>query len=286
MQHVTTNQIRIPSGNLSVDDEQLKRKREELKKKLKEGKKVVVEQSGNVNPNDNSNTGNNIQIPPGKLAVDDEQLKRKREELKKKLKEGKKVVVDQSGNVNPNDNSNTGNNIQIPPGKLAFYWYEDDQQLLQEEIAAMNNFFPQFQLAKFEEDGRLYWHGTVEPEVLGGTSWYLQLIYDNSHPHNNNYGGSVKVYSIEPDLDEMATEFYEVNSKVIPHLLTDGAGHKYMCTSEKENFQTGANNRTTSAASCLAWAMKWIACYELLIAEDDQRKWDELYNKFATHGNF
>lgn len=281
-QHNTQFSI-IPKGIFSVDDEQLKRKREELKKKLQKGEKVVVEKSGNVNPNDN--TGNSIQIPKGILAVDDEQLKRKREELKKKLREGKKVVVEKSGNVNPNDNTNTGNNIQIPPGKLAFYWYEEKPQLLQEEIAAMKNFFPQFQLDKFEEDGRLYWHGTVTPEVLGGTQWYLQLIYDNSHPHNNNYGGSVKVYSIEPDLDELATDFYEANSKVIPHLLTDGAGHKYMCTSEKENFQTSAS-RTTSAASCLAWAMKWIALYELLISEDDTSKWNELYSKFSTHGNF
>ena len=223
-------------------------------------------------------------IPNGKFEVDDEQLKRKREELKKKLREGKKVVVEPSGNVNPNEN-NTGNNIQIPPGKLAFYWYEDKPQLLQEEIASMKNFFPQFRLEKFDEDGRLYWHGMVTPEVLGGTQWYLQLIYDNSHPHKNNYGGSVKVYSIEPDLDELAADFYEANSKVIPHLLTDGAGHKYMCTSDKEDFHSSAT-KTTSAASCLAWGMKWIACYELLISEDNTQKWNELYSNFSTHGNF
>lgn len=280
----TGDSIQIKPAKLAVDNEQLKKKREELKKKLQRGDKVVVEKSGNVNPDANANTGDSIQIKPAKLALDNEQLKKKREELKEKLRAKQKVVVEKSGNVNPDANSNTGDSIQIKPAILAFYWYEENPELLQNEIAAMKNFFPQFQLDKFEEDGRLYWHGTVEPHVLGGTKWYLQLIYDNSHPHNNNYGGSVKVYSIDPDLDEVAEEFYATNGKVIPHLLTDNAGHKYMCTSEKDNFLTGSDKKT-SAATCLVWALKWIACFEILMSEEGNN-WDKFYSDFATHGTF
>jgi hypothetical protein len=269
--------ILIPPGKLANSDEQLRKKREELKKKLKEGSKVVVEKSGNINPNDNSNTGNNIQIPPGKLADNDEQLRKKREELKKKLKEGSKVVVEKSGNINPNDNSNTGNNIQIPPGKLAFHWYEEKPKLLQEEISAMRNFFPQFKLDHLD-DGRMFWHGVVMPEVSGNTQWYLQAIYDNNHPARNYFGGSVKVYSIEPDLEELVDDFFRIFDKPLPHIIKPpGTNMVFLCTSGIDDFKVDASVATTSAAGCITWAVKWIAAYELFL------EGDITYEEFKGH---
>jgi hypothetical protein len=282
MQKIKKNLCFIPMGKLAVDEDELKRKRQLLKDKLQKGEKVVVEKSGNVNPNDDNKTGDNIQIKDGILAVDEDELKRKRQLLKDKLQKGEKVVVEKSGNVNPNDNSNSGDDIQIKPGKLAFYWYDENPDLYNAEIVAMNKYFPQF---KFEKEDAGYWHGIVKPEILGGTKWYLQLAYDNGHPHNNNFGGSIKVYSIEPDLDELVNDFRDAFGKPLPHILTDPAGHKYMCTSERSDFNANITGVVTTAASCLTWAMKWISFYEILIAEDNTQKREEIYNVFAGHGN-
>jgi hypothetical protein len=189
-----------------------------------------------------------------------------RAKLRKMLTSGQKVKVTPGGKiVDPKDSaeSSTQNAITIPPGKLAsFYWYENNTALLTEEKRAMSKFFPQFELAKLT-DGRLYWHGYVDPGLYpDSTAWYLQAIYDHNHPHNKSYGGSVKVYSIQPDLDVMVRQ-----AKIpIPHLLRDHDGHVYLCTARPEDIKAG--NIATSAASSLAWAMKWISSFELYLAGD------------------
>jgi hypothetical protein len=78
------------------------------------------------------------------------------------------------------------------------------------------------------------------------------VIYDHDHPNNNAYGGSVKIYSIDPDLDELQAE---VGGRGLPHVLRDGLGNLYMCTARAEDVEAG--NVVTSAASSLGWATKW-----------------------------
>lgn len=151
--------------------------------------------------------------------------------------------------------------IVIPQGKLAasFYWYERDPELLRSEIQVMQNFFPQFTLGKLE-DGRLCWVGTLTPKnVRKNAKWYLQAIYDHNHPNNSTYGGSIKVYSIEPDLEKIYRDI-----GAIPHLVRDAAGHLYLCTARPQDVKVG--QISTSAASALSWAAKWITTFELWIA--------------------
>jgi hypothetical protein len=275
-----TNNYSIPIGKLSAEDP-LKAKREELKKRLLEQQgKVTIGNNGFVNTDPNVNqaaTGNQIQIPPGKLAIDDEELKKKREELKKKLLEGQKIVIANNGNVSPDSsNANTGDKIQIPPGKLAsFYWYDKDFELFQEEVAAMKHFFQDnFQLDKLE-DGRLFWFGTLNTGLLGNNAWHLQLVYDNNHPSNSSYGGSVKVYLVSPDIDDLQNEL----GVPLPHILKDAANNLYLCTAERGSFYA-SRNKSTSAASCLSWAVKWIAVCEMFIGGE------VTYEEFANHGKF
>jgi hypothetical protein len=147
--------------------------------------------------------------------------------------------------------------IEVPPGKLAsFYWYQSDPELYQGEITAMNRFFPGFKLQQ-ESDGRLSWVGWVTPGMLADArrSYYLQVVYEHSHPSNDSFGGSIKVYSIDPDLNEIA------KVSAIPHTLPDSAGQLYICTSRPEDFNAGRT--VTSAASAIAWAVKWIAVFEM-----------------------
>jgi hypothetical protein len=139
-------------------------------------------------------------------------------------------------------------------------WYERDPQLLRDEQRAMNRFFGQFQLMKLS-DGKLAWEGSVVPKVLGDHQWYLQVVYDHNHPHNNDYGGSLRVYSIMPDLDELEDEHGS-----LPHTLHDSKGHVYLCTSRPGDFKVGTTQ--TTAAAALGWAIKWIAAFELWINGD------------------
>ena len=135
-----------------------------------------------------------------------------------------------------------------------FYWYERNPELLKSEQLAMQTFFPKFVLDKLD-DGRLCWIGTLNPRGDVGGTWTLMVVYDNNHPHNNSYGGSLRVYSVQPDLNEL---YKAVGT--LPHVLRDSNGDLYMCTARKEDIDSG--DKTTSAAKALGWAAKWIYAVE------------------------
>ena len=204
-----------------------------------------------------------IIIPHGKLSSqDDTSAAEKRKKLREALLKGNSVIV-KTGEVKAeNETRPNEQNISIPEGKLAsFYWYEDNKALLKAEKVAMKKHFPKFKLEK-NDDGRLYWVGNLNNITGEDSNWYLQVIYDNNHPSNDSYGGSVKIYPIKPVLEDISESLGEN----IPHILTDSDGYMYICTARKEDVQIGAT--TTTAASSLAWAAKWIAAFELWLAGD------------------
>ena len=255
----------VPIGKLAADTAAEERK--ELRRILLNGDEIKITQSGDAKPASEvkPGDGNTISVPKGKLAADAaaEERKKIREAL---LKGDKEVKITQSGDAKPASEvkPGDGNTIVAPKGKLAasMYWYENDPELYREEVMAMNKQFPQFELRKLS-DGRLCWIGTVKPvSVRKNAEWMLQLVYDHNHPSNNNYGGSVRVYVIDPDLDAM-------NKKLggIPHLLRDASGNIHLCTARREDVRVG-RTRSASAVSCLAWAIKWIVVFELWLAGD------------------
>ena len=257
--------ISIPAGKLA-DDEALKRKREELKKKLLEGKKIPISPTGSVTTGTDADKG--ISIPAGKLA-DDEALKRKREELKKKLLEGKKIPISPTGSVTTGTDADKG--ISIPAGKLAInQWYEKDPGLLSAEKAAMTHAFPHFTLETLE-DGRLAWIGELNIGVMGDTSWNIMAVYNNNHPQQV-MGSSVRVYLVEPDIQEVINGMGWQPT----HLLRDSNNQLYLCTAEAGNIKTG--KEVTSAASVIAWAVKWLMAFELVWTGDLPKA------KFNEHG--
>ncbi|GEM_PF-1476815 len=163
------------------------------------------------------------------------------------------------GNSPAADNSAPAKAIDIPSGKLgaSFYWYERDPQLYRGEVSAMQRFFPSFRLEKLS-DGRLYWWGAFYPRTVNPKAcWVLQALYNQNHPDNSSYGGSIRIYTIQPVLEDLRHQIGES----IPHVLTDEFGKNYFCTNRTEDMKTGAVS--TSAASALSWAAKWIHCYEL-----------------------
>lgn len=261
MNHLFT----IPASKLASDDEALKKKREELKKKLLEGKKISIDPgTGNVT----KGSGQGITIPAGKLANDDEALKKKREELKKKLLEGKKIPIGKDGNVTGGGSTQ---GITIPAGKLAVnQWYEKDPGLLAAEKAAMAHAFPQFELEKLD-DGRLAWTGSLNVGVMGDNTWYIMAVYNNNHPQQV-MGSSVRVYLVEPDINELIAGLGWQPT----HLLRDSNNQLYLCTAEAGNIKAG--KEVTSAASVVAWAVKWLMAFELVLTGDLPM------SKFNEHG--
>lgn len=255
--------ISIPEGRLAADDAALKAKREALKKKLLEGGKITLKQDGGVT--EGSETQNStISIPKGKLATDDAALKAKREALKKKLLEGGKITLKQDGGVTDGSGSQNST-ISIPKGKLAAQWYEKNPMLLEAEKAAMAKCFPHFTLDKLD-DGRLYWMGELTPGIYETKfdqrmTYTVMAVYNNNHPQQI-MGSSVRIYPVLPDVDDLIQK-----AGFRPfHLLRDSSDNLYLCTNEADNVATG--NTVTTAASVLAWAVKWLMSYELVLTGD------------------
>ena len=192
-----------------------------------------------------------LNIPAGKFAGEDAAAKKARElreQKRKALLEGKKLVL--------------GNDQTAPAGKLAAQWYETNPQLLLNEKISMSRFYHNFTLEKLE-DGRLCWSGTLNVGIAESKNgiareYHVIAVYDNNHPIQQ-MGSSVKVYPVFPDVDELIEE-----CKFIPHhLLRDHVNNLYLCTNEAGDQKIGQT--TTTAASVLGWAQKWLMAYEFVL---------------------
>lgn len=268
-----SSSIVVPKGKLAADDAAAK-KRKELAEKLRNSQPVKIAPNGNVTGQGGEST---ITIPKGKLAADDA-IKRAREKVKQDLLDrgriktallnAEPIII--SGTGKPTDNPNEAT-IQVPAGKLAVaQWYEKDPGLLMAEKAAMNHAFPGFTLDKLD-DGRLAWVGSLNIGILGDNEWHIMAVYNNNHPQQV-MGSSVRVYLIQPDIDELIKD---LGWRPL-HLLMDSNNQLYLCTAEAGNIKTG--KETTSAASVIAWAVKWLMSFELVLTGDLSQE------QFNTHG--
>lgn len=138
---------------------------------------------------------------------------------------------------------------------MSFYWYERMPDLLKAEKELMARHFPEFRMERLS-DGRLCWTGTVNPSGKHGLRWKLLAVYDHNHPHNSTWGGSIRVYSLDPDLKELSRHVGP-----IPHVLRDSHGNYYMCTARPEDFDNG-KKKVSTAAKSLGFAITWIFIFE------------------------
>lgn len=232
----------------------------------------VIDQNG-VNLN---NSNEPLVIPRGKLANVSEREKKKNEDLRQRIKQ--MMLNDEPIQLNPggtvvNQNGERVNDsnqpLVIPKGKLAaiIQWYQREPDRFHAEVAAMKMAFPQFTY-RFLPDGRMAWTGKVRPGVLGanGWDWTLEAIYDNNHPSNSNWGGSVHVYLRKPSIDQLISM-----SGWRPHHLIGSGDGTSLCTSRQQDYSIGRGCAETSAASVLLWAVKWLMCYELVLSGEMSR---------------
>ena len=153
---------------------------------------------------------------------------------------------------------------------MGFYWHQDDPDLLDAEKMAMAKFFPSFKLHKLDDgSGRLYWRGKVQPTGKGGMVWDLMLIYKNDHPQSEGFGGSIQILPVKPRLKDIATQLPTDNTKGLglglPHIYRENFGRNeeyFICTADPKYFKA-SQTRSTSAASSLSWACKWIILCEM-----------------------
>jgi len=102
-------------------------------------------------------------------------------------------------------------------------------------------------------------------------------VYDDDHPQKG-WGGSVKVYPVKPNFNEMLAMVNRssVTPKTIPHMVRDNDQQLYMCTQHRDNIRI--DERCFSAAEGLRYAMRWITVFELGLI--DQITW----SKFQSDG--
>lgn len=212
----------------------------------------------------------------------------RRKFISEQLRTGQAVTISPTGVVQTEGESTLEGSAGIKPpvAKLAgrnYYWYQSDPSLYEEEVAMMQRFFPSFKIGQLTDgSGRLYWRGTVQPAGEDGIVWDLMLIYKNTHPEAEGYGGSIQILPISPRLKDIAEQLepsllaeYGSYDRVaeaglglgLPHIYRDMFGREeeyFICSADPKYFiasqtetQVKINYMNTSAASALSWACKW-----------------------------
>lgn len=78
-------------------------------------------------------------------------------------------------------------------------------------------------------NGRMYWIIILRPVIFGEEKeWTLLAVYDSDHPHKK-WGGSVKIYPVRPNYNEMQemVNNASVSPKGVSHLLNDNDRNIY-----------------------------------------------------------
>ena len=209
-----------------------------------------------------------LTIPKGVLAAENDAASRIRKELAEKMRQGKPIEI---GGANGDLPSQGGNPLTVQPGKLAVQQgYDREPWRLQGEKEAMARFFPRFKLYRMN-DGRYYWHGKIHLGILqNGWDWEVAAIYNNDHPAPV-MGGSVHVVLLTPSIETVINAL----GWRPHHLLSDPVDGTYLCTTRSTDMSYGTTYETT-AAQTLTWAMKWLSALELVLAGDMS---PEVFNK-------
>lgn len=256
----TINHLSIPAGRLALDPAKLKRQK--LANDLKAGRPLELGSSGNVTGQEQTK----LVTQQGKLALDPAKLKRHK--LANDLKAGRPLELGSSGNVTGQEQTK----LVTQQGKLAAQWYVNDPELFADEKEAMRKCFPQFQLQKIDDSSSklhncLCWVGTLKPGILEDTEWEVMAVYRPNHP-TPCMGGSVCVYLLDPPIENV----HDALGYWPHHLINDGEGGKYLCTTRAEDMSYGTSvaggYAITTAVQTLTWAVKWLSALELVMTGD------------------
>ena len=269
---------------LSPEDMAAKLKQEaEERQRIRDaimGKKPIqLSPNGEAGKNGGIKIPNNIILAGAQQRTPEEMaeiLKREAEE-RRRIRDaimGKKPIQ-----LSPDGEAGKEGGIKIPNNIILAsvqQWYEKDPSLLAAEKAAMARCFPYFQLEKLP-DGRLAWTGTLTPGIWKGfnadendlsarQTWEVMAVYENNHPVQK-MGSSVKVFLLTPSMDQIIQRI----GWTPHHVLRDhDSDLLYLCTARAEDIKVGETS--TTAATVLAMAAKWLISFEMVMTGDLTRK--------------
>jgi len=216
-----------------------------------------------------------------------EELERAKESAKKTrdaIEQGKPMTLNREGTMlsknDENNNSLTRHNVsEIKEGnKFAIQWYEKEKKLYEFEYNEMKKAFPQAELSVLKDD-RICWNITFNGilDANGNKhAWSFMLIYDSDHPHNRDFGGSIKVYPIKPSMDNLYSMASKAGRPPFTHVWKDAFNNPILCTAPKTQVQ--ANERKSlSAITVASWTASWATHFQLGLT--DSRVWA----KFNEH---
>lgn len=165
---------------------------------------------------------------------------------------------------------------------MEYFWYEREPELYEGEYNQMKKQFPQFEIYQMQDgSGRLYWRGKVQPGGPDSAVWELMLIYKNTHPQAEGYGGSIQILPVSPNLRDLVETFdlpIDPSRGLglgLPHIYRENFGRReeyFICSADPKYFKANGVNEVagsvTSAASACAWACKWIMLVEMWLNGD------------------
>ena len=158
-------------------------------------------------------------------------------------------------------------------------WYEKDKNLYEFELKEMKKAFPKAELSVLKDD-RLCWNITFNGilDANGNEhSWNFMMIYDSDHPHKRDYGGSIKVYPLNPSYDELVIMAKNAGRNFIPHILMDSFGNKLLGTAPREQVQVNNYHKIFSAVTAATWAASWATHFQMGLTDES------VWNKFCEH---
>ena len=259
---------------------------------LYNGDTMTVDGDGVVHLDGGTNiVENGATIPKGTFAGETLTQAEEMSNLADALYNGDTMTVDGDGVVHLDGGTNiVENGAKIPKGTFAAMdmpndpsqWYnKNDHRLFRTEVAAMRRFFPNAGFGFMKSTGNMYWVIDMKISETGfAQNWRFMLVYDKNHPHNNSYGGSIKVCPIKPnesDIHKMAEKY---GRKGVPHLLYDKGGiGTYLCTRRSQDVKDG-RKEANSAVSVAGWAADWALHFEVGLRDAI------IWNKFCDDEHF
>jgi len=178
-----------------------------------------------------------------------EECARKYQDVIEKLDKGE-VVVGADGKIMTQEDF--GNlvaergRIRTPSGErvatikennwYAKWWYQTKPKRYQEEVKAMNDFYPGMELATASQ-GQKLWRGKLT--TWRGNVYDIQLVYPTFFPFE-----PPKAYVLKPKIE------------VSRHIYKDG--HLCLFRRDDRTWQP-----RTTAATMVSWVSRWLHCYEV-----------------------
>ena len=254
---------------------------------------MTVDRDGVVHLDGGSNTTENgAKIPEGTFAGEPLTQAEEMNDLADALYNGDTMTVDRDGVVHlDGSSSTTENGAEIPKGTFAApmpsmpndstQWYnKNGHRLFRSEVAAMKKFFPKAGFGFMKSTGDMYWVIDLKISQTGfAQTWRFMLVYDKNHPHNDTYGGSIKVYPIRPNETDLNATAKRYGRPGVPHLLHDSNDRTYLCTRRTEDVKDG-RLEANSVVSVAGWAADWALHFELGMRNKD------IWNKWCDDEHF